>query len=66
MMKSNVLISNTSSKMWIRFISHNDGVGLLMGVIEELTKEKNKLYYELLDRDIKDFYITRDTIKIWV
>lgn len=52
--------------MWVRFISHNDGVGLLMGVIEELTKEKNKLYCELLDRDIKDFYITRDTIKIWV
>lgn len=66
MMKSNVLVNNTSSKMWVKFIDHNDGDRLLMGVIQELTKEKNKLYSSLLDKHIKDFYIDRDSLTIWI
>lgn len=66
MMKTNVLINNTASNMYVKFIDHTDGDRLLMGVIEELAKEHNKLYFSLLDRHIKDFYIDRDSLTLWV
>lgn len=65
-MKSNVLINNTSIKMYVFFKDFESGDRVISGTIEELERENNKAYKRLKERFIKDFYIDNQSITIWV
>lgn len=64
-MKSNVIINNTNSRMYVFFKDFETGDTLITGTIEELERENNKVYKRLKERFIKDFYIDQQSITIW-
>ena len=64
-MKSNVLINNTNSKMYIVFKDFVSGDTLIRGTIEELNRENNNAYKRAKERTLLDFYIDLQSITIW-